>query len=88
MKARDGLRMAVRSLRGHRLRSALTIVGIVIGISTVIIFASFGASVQSDVISEFQDTSASEIFVVTGDVGVEDDDGFSPGLSRTSHFPR
>jgi putative ABC transport system permease protein len=87
MKVRDGLRMAVRSLRGHRLRSALTIAGIVIGISTVIIFASFGASVQSDVIAEFQDTSASEIFVVTGDVGVEDDDGFFSGSVENFALP-
>jgi putative ABC transport system permease protein len=79
MKIRDGLRMAARSLTGHRLRSALTVVGIVIGISTVIIFASFGTSVQTDVVSEFEDTSASEIFVVTGDVGIGDDGGGDDG---------
>lgn len=73
MKLRDSLRLAGRSLTGHRLRSTLTVVGIVIGIATVIIFASFGTSVQTDVVGEFEDTAASEIFVVTGDVGVGDD---------------
>ena len=77
MRIRDGLRIATRSLSGHRLRSALTVVGIVIGISTVIIFASFGTSVQTDVIGEFEDTAASEVIVVTGDVGIDpDDDSF------------
>jgi putative ABC transport system permease protein len=75
MKARDGVRIAFRSLEGHRLRSALTVVGIVIGIGTVIIFASFGTSVQTDVVGEFEDTAASEILVVTGDVGLDPDDG-------------
>ena len=74
MKVRDGLRIAGRSLKGHRIRSALTVVGIVIGIGTVILFASFGTSVQTDVIGEFEDTAASEILVVTGDVGLDPDD--------------
>jgi putative ABC transport system permease protein len=75
MKARDSIRMATRFLTGHRLRSALTIVGIVIGIATVIVFASFGISVQTDVVSEFEDTSASEIFVVTGEVSIGGENG-------------
>ncbi len=66
MKRVEGIRMAGRAITGHRLRSTLTIVGIVIGIATVIAFASFGASVQSDVIGEFQGTSASEIYLVSG----------------------
>lgn len=66
MKRLEGVRMAARAITGHRLRSTLTIVGIVIGIATVIAFASFGASVQSDVIGEFQGTSASEIYIVSG----------------------
>ena len=80
MKARDGLRIAGRSLQGHRLRSALTVVGIVIGIGTVILFASFGTSVQTDVIGEFEDTAANEILVVTGDVGLDpEDNSFGDG---------
>jgi len=80
MKARDGLRIAGRSLKGHRIRSALTVVGIVIGIGTVILFASFGTSVQTDVIGEFEDTAASEILVVTGDIGLDpEENSFGDG---------
>ncbi len=79
MKPRDAVRLAGRSLLGHRLRSALTIVGIVIGISTVIMFASFGLSVQTDVIGEFEETAASEIVIVTGDIGLDSDGGFGDG---------
>ncbi|MEF8777738.1 MAG: ABC transporter permease, partial [Natronomonas sp.] len=66
MDGREGVRIAIRAITGHRLRSALTVVGIVIGIATVVAFASFGASVQSDVVGEFQDTSASEVYIVSG----------------------
>ena len=66
MDWREGVRIAVRAIAGHRLRSALTIAGIVIGIATVVAFASFGVSVQTDVVGEFQDTSASEVYVISG----------------------
>ena len=79
MKIQDGLRIAGRSLSGHRLRSALTTVGIVIGIATVIIFASFGTSVQTDIVGEFEDTAASEIIIVTGDVGLDPSEGSGGG---------
>jgi putative ABC transport system permease protein len=79
MKLRDGVRIAGRSLAGHRLRSALTTVGIVIGIATVIIFASFGTSVQTDIVGEFEETAASEIIIVTGDVGFDPSEGGGGG---------
>lgn len=75
MDPREGIRIAVRALTGHKLRSTLTIVGIIIGIATVVAFASFGTSVQSDVVAEFQGTSASEIYLLTGVQDAPDDDG-------------
>ena len=87
MKIGDSLRLAGRSLTGHRLRSALTIVGIVIGISTVIIFASFGTSVQTDVLGEFEDTSASEVLIVTGDLAIGDPGEGDINLPQLSEAP-
>lgn len=75
MDSSEILRIASRSLRGHRLRSALTVIGVVIGIATVIAFASFGASVQTSVVDEFEETSANEIFITpeTGDIDVDEE---------------
>lgn len=70
MDLTETIRVAGRSLRGHRLRTALTIVGIVIGIGTVVTFASFGFSVQGSVTDEFEETSANEI-VITESTGIE-----------------
>ena len=74
MDPREALRIAARSIRAHRLRSGLTVVGMVIGIASVIAFATFGASVQAAVIGDIGDTNANNVFVTPASV---DDD--SPG---------
>jgi putative ABC transport system permease protein len=65
MKAAESVRMALRSVRAHKLRAALTVLGIVIGIASVITFATFGASLKADVVSEIGDTSASNVYLLT-----------------------
>ena len=45
MDPSEAFRIATRSIRAHRLRSGLTVVGMVIGIASVVAFATFGASV-------------------------------------------
>jgi ABC-type antimicrobial peptide transport system, permease component len=74
MDGREGFRIAVRSVRAHKLRSALTIVGIVIGIASVITFATFGASVQAEIIGDIGDSNAGNIYVFG--TPADDDDGF------------
>ena len=74
MDGREGLRIAVRSVRAHKLRSALTVVGIVIGIASVITFATFGASVQAEIIGDIGDSNAGNIYVFG--TPADDDDGF------------
>jgi putative ABC transport system permease protein len=48
----ESLRMAWRSIRGHRLRSALTTLGVVIGVAAVITFVTLGASLQGAIVGE------------------------------------
>ena len=74
MDPSEALRIAARSIRAHRLRSGLTVVGMVIGIASVVAFATFGASVQAAVIGDIGDTNANNVFVTPASV---DDD--SPG---------
>ncbi len=52
MNPLESLRLAWRSIRGHKLRSALTTLGIVIGIAAVIAFVSLGASLQAGIIGD------------------------------------
>jgi putative ABC transport system permease protein len=48
----ESLRMSVRAIRGHRMRSLLTTLGVAIGVAAVITFVALGASLQADVIGD------------------------------------
>ena len=52
--ARENVRFASTALRSHKLRSALTILGIVIGVTTVIAMVSIIEGFNNTVISNFQ----------------------------------
>ena len=77
MDAVEAVRMAVRAVRSHKLRSTLTVIGIVIGIASVITFATFGASLKADVVAEIGDTSASNVYLLTSP---DEDRGFAQAL--------
>jgi putative ABC transport system permease protein len=64
MDVGESVRMSMRTIRGHKLRSALTTLGIVIGIAAVITFVTLGASVKAEVVGQFDDTQANRIFLV------------------------
>ncbi len=67
MKLREILRISGRSIRAHRLRSSLTVLGVVIGIASVIVFSTFGASVRADVVGQIGTTNANNIYVFPGE---------------------
>lgn len=48
----ESFRLAWRSIQGHRLRSALTTLGVVIGVAAVILFVTMGASLQAAIVQE------------------------------------
>jgi putative ABC transport system permease protein len=69
----ESARIALRSVRGHRLRSALTVLGVVIGIASVVTVAVFGASVEADVVGRIEGTSADNVYAFATPT---DDEGF------------
>ncbi|WP_231186806.1 ABC transporter permease [Haladaptatus sp. DYF46] len=77
----ESLRMAWRTIRGHRLRSTLTTLGVVIGIGAVITFVTLGASLQAAIIGDLAGVAGSPTITVTnqpqgadgGPEGVGDD---------------
>ncbi|WP_247003526.1 ABC transporter permease [Halosolutus gelatinilyticus] len=62
MNPLESLRLAWRSIRGHKLRSALTTLGIVIGIAAVIAFVTLGASLQAGVIGDISPDDQRNIY--------------------------
>ena len=54
MSLREALRIALRGLRANRLRSVLTMLGIIIGVAAVILLVAIGDGVQSSVNAKIQ----------------------------------
>ena len=65
----EAARLAMDSLRTHRARSALAIVGIVIGLVTVVLVASVLANVRNQIALLFRDLGTENVFAfhLTGD---------------------
>ena len=71
MNPLESLRLSWRSIRGHRLRSGLTAVGIVIGVAAVIAFVTLGASLQAGVIGEISPDDQRNIYGWAADPDVD-----------------
>lgn len=78
MLFRDALKTSTRSLTHGKMRSFLTMLGIVIGIASVILLMSIGQSAQKLILNQVQDVGSDLIFVVPGTPSGE---GFSSPAS-------
>ncbi|WP_158058666.1 ABC transporter permease [Halorussus halophilus] len=52
MDAVESLRLSWRAIRSHKLRSALTTLGVIIGVAAVITFVTLGTSLRADVLGQ------------------------------------
>ncbi|WP_214409957.1 ABC transporter permease [Sphaerisporangium fuscum] len=78
MRTAEALRMALEALRANRLRSALTMFGVVIGVSAVVILVAIGTGAKQAVEKEIAGLGSNIILVVPGQVGL----GAAPTQSR------
>lgn len=62
----QSVRSAIRALRGNLLRTALTMLGIIIGIASVILIISLGQGASSSITSQVSSLGTNLIFVVPG----------------------
>src|SRR5215813_620544 len=61
-------RIAIRALRVNKLRSALTMLGIIIGVAAVIAMVGVGAGAQARVAEQIQSLGSNLIVVLSGSV--------------------
>ena len=66
MNWKNYFKTAFRSLRAHSTRSALTILGIVIGIAAIIMVVSIGRGAQQLIVSQIQGLGSKTIVVIPG----------------------
>ena len=66
MSAIESIRLAMRGLAANKLRAALTMLGIIIGVGAVIALLSIGEGVEAAITEEIQGIGSNLIFVVPG----------------------
>jgi putative ABC transport system permease protein len=64
--AGDLLAFAMRAVRGHRVRTALTLLGVAIGVAAVVVLAALGDGARRYVMGEFESLGSSMLAVVPG----------------------
>ncbi|RBI62477.1 ABC transporter permease [halophilic archaeon] len=75
MNALESLRISLRNIREHKLRSALTTLGVIIGVAAVITFVTLGASLQADIVQTVAGGNAATLYVSAqseGNTGLPD----------------
>lgn len=70
----ENIKLALTSIRTNKMRSFLTMLGIIIGISSVISITSIGASAKGAVSSEFDAIGKSNIYIALNWQVLDDDD--------------
>jgi putative ABC transport system permease protein len=60
------IKLAILALRTNKVRSVLTMLGIIIGVSSVILLVSIGTGLQEYVTTQFQSLGANTIFIMPG----------------------
>ena len=68
MNLLSGIRIALRALRVNKLRSTLTMLGIIIGVAAVIVMISVGSGAQARVEDQIRTLGTNLVIVVPGSV--------------------
>ncbi len=84
MSLTETLRIALRALAANKLRSILTMLGIIIGVAAVIALMSVGRGVENYVTRTFQGIGSNLLFVIPGGPGQV---SFGPGGFRRREKP-
>lgn len=69
--------LAIRSIRRNKTRSALTMLGIIIGVAAVILLVALGQGLQKYITGQFEELGTNLVIVMPGRVSIES--GFSHG---------
>ena len=80
MSAREALRVALQALIANRMRSALTTLGVLIGVMAVVLLVAIGQGARDEVAGAIEGLGSNLVFALPGD----GDFGAAPARSRFS----
>jgi putative ABC transport system permease protein len=78
MRLAEAWRVALEALRANRLRSGLTMLGVVIGVAAVVVLVAIGTGAKQEVESQVEGLGSNLLIVVPGQVNF----GAAPTVSR------
>ncbi len=82
MSLRDLVGFAARALRGHRLRTGLSLLGVAIGVAAVIALTALGEGARLYVVGQFASIGSNLVLVLPGRT---DTTGAMPGMGGVPH---
>ena len=82
----ESFRIALRALNANKVRSALTMLGVIIGVAAVILLISIGTGVQSQVTGSIQELGSNLLFVFPGNFEGGQGGGGVGGANITKQF--
>jgi len=68
-------RLAIKAILANKVRSFLTMLGVIIGVSSVILLVSIGSGLKEYISGQFRDLGTNILFVVPGSKGFQGDPG-------------
>ena len=78
MRFAEAIRVAIDALRANRLRSVLTMLGVIIGVGAVVVLVAIGSGAKQEVEAQVEGLGSNIIFVFPGSVEF----GAAPSISR------
>lgn len=80
MKLTDSILIAFKSLRTNKIRSFLTMLGVIIGVTSVILLVSIGTGLQNYITKQFEEMGTNLLFIMPGKFQFRDSrEGGPPG---------
>lgn len=73
-------RIAIESLRANKVRSLLTMLGIIIGVASVILLISIGSGLKDYITGQLEDLGANALFIMPGEIGLNTTSGERGGI--------
>jgi len=70
-KLLETFKLALITLRANKLRSLLTMLGIIIGVSSVILLISIGSGLKSYITGQLQDLGSNSLYVIPGNLELQ-----------------
>jgi len=75
----ENLKIAIKAIIANKVRTFLTVLGIVIGVGAVILMMALGQGARDEIVSELEGLGSNIIVVLPGDIDFQDSSAFSSG---------